>query len=129
MRLLVHGDRNGNGSHGVRHARRLDLWLGERGLSLEIELAEAGTYSTTRITGEYRTASHGEFLSGDYRDGMGEGDFYSLAPIAATADMSNGDYTLALITEDGGVRTVHTLNPNVRTRVVFDRRKTAALMR
>jgi hypothetical protein len=107
----------------------LDRWLSERGLSLEGELPAAGTYGGTRIIGEYRTASHGEFLSDDFRDGMGEGDFYSLNPIAATAEMSNGDYTLALITEEDGVRTVHTLNPNVKTRVEFDRRKTDALMR
>jgi hypothetical protein len=108
----------------------LDRWLSERGLTLENELAEAGTFSTTRILGQYRDESHGEFVSDDYRDGMGEGDFYSLRPVVTTAAMSNGDYTLALITEDeAGVRTVHTLNPNVKTRLVFDRRKTDQLMR
>lgn len=103
----------------------LDRWLSERGLTLESDLPEAGTFGTTRVIGEYRTESHGEFLSDDPRDGMGEGDWSSLHPIAATATLSNGDYTLALITEEGGVRTVHTLNPNVRTRPVFDRKTTA----
>ena len=107
----------------------LDRWLSERGLSLENDLPEAGTSGWTRITGEYRTESHGEFVSDDYRDGMGEGDFYALRPIVVTAAMSNGDYTLALITDDDGVRTVHTLNPNVRTRLVFDRKRTDQLMR
>lgn len=107
----------------------LDRWLDERGLSLADDLPEAGTFATTRIIGEYRTESHGEFLSDDYRDGMGEGDFYSLCPIAAATTLSNGRYTLALITEDSdGVRTIHTLNPNVRTRVEFDN-KARQLMR
>ena len=121
---------NGAMAHTAFETRAgLDRWLSERGLTLENDLPEAGTFGTTRITGEYRTKSHGEFIGDDYRDGMGEGDFYSLVPVAATAAMCNGDYTLALITEDDGVRTIHTLNPNVKTRVVFDRRKTDALMR
>jgi hypothetical protein len=98
----------------------LDQWLNERGLSLESDLPEAGTFGTTRVAGEYRAVWHGEFLSDDPRDGMGEGDFYSLKPVAVTATLSNGDYTLALITEEGGMRVVNTLNPNVRTRVVLD---------
>jgi hypothetical protein len=99
----------------------LDRWLNERGLALENELPAAGTAGFTRITGEYRTESHGEHLSDDYRDGMGEGDWPPDSPVAATAAMSNGRYTLALITEENGVRTVHTLNPNVKTRIEFDR--------
>lgn len=103
----------------------LDRWLSERGLTLENELPAAGTSGFTRITGEYRTESHGAFLSDDYRDGMGEGDWPPPGPMAATATLSNGRYTLALITEDGsGIRTVHTLNPNVKTRVEFDRQNT-----
>ena len=107
----------------------LDRWLAERGLSLEKPLPPVGEAGWSPIRGEYRTAMHGEFLSGDYRDGMGPGEFYGLRPTAATADLSNGDWTLALITEEDGVRTVHTLNPNVRGRVVFDRERTSALMR
>jgi hypothetical protein len=121
---------NGATAHTAFATRAdLDRWLSERGLSLEDELPEAGTFGTTRIIGEYRTASHGEFVSDDYRDGMGEGDFYSLRPVVITAAMSNGEYTLALITEEDGIRTVHMLNPNVRTRLVFDRKKTDDLMR
>jgi hypothetical protein len=121
---------NGSMAHTAFATRAgLDRWLRERGLSLENDLPEAETFGTARITGQYRTESHGEFLSDDYHDGMGEGDFYSLCPIVITAAMSNGDYTLALITEEEGVRTVHTLNPNVRTRFVFDRKKTDELMR
>jgi hypothetical protein len=107
----------------------LDRWLSERGLSLENDLPEAGTWGNTRIAGEYREESHGEFVSDDYRDGMGEGDFYSLRPVLATQTWSNGRITLALITEEDGIRTVHTLNPNVKTRVEFDHHKTRELMR
>lgn len=99
----------------------LDRWLAERGLSLESELPEAGTSGTSRITGTYVTESHGVFITDDWRDGMGPGEFYSLTPVEATAVLSNGAYTLGLITQDSaGVRTVHSLNPNVRDRVVFD---------
>lgn len=104
----------------------LDRWLAERGLTLESELPEAGTSGLARIAGQYRTAFHGEFLSDDPADSMAPGDFYSLRPVMATAALSNGEYTLALITEAAGIRTVHTLNCNVRSRVVFDRRSTAA---
>lgn len=107
----------------------LDRWLSERGLSLENDLPEAGTFGTSRVIGEYIAESHGEFLSDDPRDGMGEGDFYSLPAIAETMALSNGAYTLARITEDDGIRTIHTLNPNVRTRVVYDYREAAKLMR
>jgi hypothetical protein len=105
----------------------LDRWLSERGLSLERDLPEGGTFGLSRITGKYRTESHGEFTGEGHH--MGEGDFYTLRPVAATAALSNGYYTLALITEEDGIRTVHTLNPNVKTRVVFDHGKTDELMR
>jgi hypothetical protein len=104
----------------------LDRWMTERGLTLENELPEAGTWGTTRVLYGYRSALHGESLSDDLADGMGPGDFYSLQPVMATAAMSNGAYTLAFITEEDGIRTVHTLNCNVRSRVVFDRKHTAA---
>jgi len=102
----------------------LDRWLEERGLSLEKSLPEAGTHGFTRITGEYRTASWGELLGDDPCKGMGPGDFCSLHPVAATAVMDNGDYTLALITEEDGIRVINYLNCNVRSRVTFDRRST-----
>ena len=118
---------NGSTAHTAFTTRAgLDRWLTERGLSLENDLPEAGTWGTTRVLGTYRTVSHGEFVSDDPRDGMGEGDWDSLRPIMATATLSNGDYTEARITEEDGVRTVHTLNPNVKTRVVYDRKNTAA---
>jgi hypothetical protein len=103
----------------------LDRWLNERGLALERDLPDYsdGTVpgrdkwheGMTRITGTYRTEYHGEHVSDDPCDGMTEGDWPPAHPVAATAEMSNGRYTLA------GIRTVHTLNPNVRTRIEFDR--------
>src|SRR5438445_296985 len=53
----------------------LDRWLAERGLALEGELPAAGTWGTSRIVGEYRTALHGVHLpqTGDEWPGMGEG--------------------------------------------------------
>jgi hypothetical protein len=107
----------------------LDRWLAERGLTLASDLPEAGTSGFTPVEGEYRTASHGEFLSDDPADAMGPGDFYSLRPVLVTAELSNGDYTLALITEEDGVRVVNTLNPNVRSRLVFDHGSMAAALR
>jgi hypothetical protein len=119
----------------------LDRWLAERGLALEHDIPDYSDPDVvpsrdnwregfTRITSEYRTVMHGEFSPAEddpYR--MTEGDWPPPNPVLATAVMSNGQYTLALITEEDGVRTVHTLNPNVKTRVVFDRRATDALMR
>jgi hypothetical protein len=114
---------NGSMSHTAFETRAgLDRWMTERGLTLENDLPDAGTWGTTRVLYGYAAESHGEFLSGDPRDGMGPGGFYALQPVLMTAAMSNAQYTLALVTQDGayGVRTVHTLNPNVRDRVVFD---------
>jgi hypothetical protein len=116
----------------------LDRWLTERGLSLEHDIPDYSDPAVipsrdnwregvTRVTGQYLTMMHGEFSPAEdnpYR--MTEGDWPPANPVLATAAMSNGDYTLALITGEDGVRTVHTLNPNVKTRVVFDRRNAAA---
>ena len=106
----------------------LDHWLNDRGLSLENDLPDSGQFGTTRIIGKYLTTSHGEFSPTEddpYRM-VEDDDWNSLRPIMATAAMSNGRYTLALITEDDdGVRTVHTLNPNIKTRIEFDHQHTA----
>jgi hypothetical protein len=101
----------------------LDRWLAERSLSLENELPGAGTSGSARIVGGYRKAMHGDRRGDDLAAGMGPGDFYSLHPVLMTVVRSNGDYTLALVTEEeeDGIRTVHTLNPNVVARPVFDR--------
>jgi hypothetical protein len=96
----------------------LDRWMEERGLSLERELPEKGEWGSSRIVGEYREASY--LHDAD--------DFHALRPIIATPELSNGDYTLGLITEEDGIRTVHYLNPNVRTRLVYDYTRTRALV-
>lgn len=86
-------------------------WLEERNLMLPAELPEQrGEFATMPVNGEYYASSH-----------MSESVFYAVNPVVITAALSNGDYTLALISSDeNGVRTVHTLNPNVRTRFVAD---------
>ena len=96
----------------------LDRWLSDRGLVLECELPEHGEIGTSRIVGTYRERSY-----------LDAAEFDNLRPLLATAVLSNGDYTLGLITEDDdGTRIVHHLNPNVRTRLVFDRRRTREVM-
>jgi hypothetical protein len=123
---------NGAMAHTAFHTRAaLDRWLTERNLTLENELPEPGTSGSARIIGEYHTESHGVRLHqpGEEWVGMGPGDFYNLRPIAAMPTLSNGEYTLALVTEEDGVRVINTLNPNVRSRVVFDYRRTAELLR
>jgi hypothetical protein len=104
--------------------RGLERWLEERGLTLDGEMPETrGEWATMRVIGEYRHQSHGEFSPTEadpYRMVAGD-EMGAIVPVVTTAAMSNGDYTLALIDEDGdGVRTVHTLNPNVKTRIVYD---------
>lgn len=90
-----------------------------RGLAVDGELPEEmGTPACFRVRGSYRTAMHTSLSR-----------FYSHAPGAMfqTIAMSNGSYTLGLITEEAdGLRTVHTLNPNV-VRPIFDWRACDAL--
>lgn len=98
-------------------------WLAERGLSLPAELpAERGTFASMPVTGEYYAASHGEFSPTDaapYRM-VADDEWHDLVPVVITAAMSNGRWTLAKITETEGVRTVHTLNCNVKSRLIAD---------
>lgn len=95
----------------------LDRWLRERNLKLFAGFG-TGEWSTVRIHGTYRQQYH-----------MSTDEFDAIRPVVATAAMSNGDYTLALIDEDAlGIRTVHTLNPNVKSRLVFDYQSTRKSM-
>ena len=107
-------------------------WLEERGLSLDGELPETrGEWANVAITGEYYTTSHGEFSPTEddpYRMVAGN-EFGAIEPLVTTWTLSNGDYTLALIDETDGVRTVHTLNPNVRDRITADHASMRALMK
>lgn len=114
---------NGAMSHTAFMTRAgLDRWLGERGLTLENDLPEEGTFGTTRVLGQYRTESHGMFsATSDEPHRMIEDDAWSqIRPVVITAAMSNGRWTLGLISEEDGIRTVHTLNPNVKSRIQVD---------
>jgi len=95
-----------------RTEQGLMRYLDERGLKLTEPLTSPGVFSWQRIEGQYAEEAH------LYPDEVDE--FYTLKTIVTTKDLSNGDYTLALITEDNGLRTVHTLNPNVKDRPIFD---------
>jgi len=104
----------------------LDRWLRERNLELHDELPEQGEVGHSRIIGV------GEWQPGVYRSRSylyDAAEFDAVRPVVVTAVMSNGDYTLGLIDEDAdGVRTVHYLNPNVKTRLVFEHQRTRQQM-
>ncbi len=108
-------------SHAMAHTaftRRAALlrWLNERGLSVAGDIPEPGQFASFEIKGAYRTARHLDRAAFDALKGE------------QTRALSNGEYTLAVITLDpDGLRTVHTLNPNVRDRPVFDYRESREL--
>lgn len=84
-------------------------WLHDRGLTVDGTIPDHGNWGCWRIVGTYRQAMHV--------------DRSTFEPLKGerTRDMSNADYTLAIIARDAdGLRTVHTLNPNVRDRPTFD---------
>lgn len=88
-------------------------WAQERGLTLPI-LPDGDTWNSAAIVGTYRTTAH-----------MNEVEFYALDG-ALIRVLSNGQYTLGIVTIGAdGIRTVHSLNPNVRTRPVFQYRTDA----
>lgn len=98
-------------------------WLAERGLRLDGELPQTrGEYATMRVIGEYYATSHGNRHPDETEftilPMVEDAAWREIKPVVITAAMSNGRYTLALVTEDkNGVRTVHTLNPNVKDRI------------
>lgn len=88
-------------------------WLELTGLSVEGEIPEHGVHGCFRINGEYREEMHMHDAA----------SFYSLQGVITRA-MSNGDYVDGIVTTDGdGLRTIHTLNPNVKNRRVYDHRE------
>lgn len=94
----------------------LDRWMRERGLSLSGSLDEVPSWC--RINGAYRTNSH-----------LHDADSFEQLDGERSRTLSNGDYVVAIITLDGdGLRTVHTLNPNVRSRKVYDYRESRLMM-
>ena len=85
-------------------------WLQERGLSLEHDLVEQGKHDAQHITGEFEEISH-----------MSYDEFFGLPNIVKeTRVLSNGSYTLGIITEKDGIRQIHHLNPNCKHRPKFD---------
>jgi hypothetical protein len=95
----------------------LDRWLSERGLTLDGDIAAEGDMAW--ITGSYRDACH--IIMPDAFD--------KIAGLRTYA-MSNGNWVTGIITTDAdGLRTVHTLNPNIHTRTVYPYFETSALMR
>jgi hypothetical protein len=88
-----------------RTRNELDVWLAERGLTLSNALLDAGEWSTTAISGSYRTS-----LDRDIDR------FDAIIPLLTTRVMDNGQFTPAKITEDEwyGIRTVHYMNVNYR---------------
>lgn len=94
----------------------LDRYLAERGLTLAGSLDEVPSHC--RINGAYRTNSH-LYTAETFPQIVGE----------RTRTLSNGDWVEAIISLDpDGLRTVHTLNPNVKDRKVFDYRESCQMM-
>jgi hypothetical protein len=89
-------------------------WLEERGLDIdESKLAPHGEFSSQPIKGTY---SQRWYFSDEE-----QAQFNNLqGVILETRQCDNAQYTLAKITRDSaGMRTVHLLNCNVKSRVVF----------
>lgn len=85
----------------------LDKWMKERGLKLAGALEEVP--SSSAIQGSYRTDSSMDI------------DQFESIPGDRSMTYSNGDIVEAILEKDpDGVVTVHTLNPNVKGRKVFD---------
>ncbi|WP_372395283.1 hypothetical protein ABMY26_06655 (plasmid) [Azospirillum sp. HJ39] len=94
-----------------RRKAALIRWLDERGLTVDGDIPEPGTWGYFKITGTYRTAMHWSY-----------DEFFGLQG-EETKVLSNGRYTLGIITtDDDGVKVVHNLNPNCRHRPEFDYR-------
>lgn len=102
-------------------------WAQERGLTIPIMLPREGRHDDlsddrhawTPIIGAYREQMH-----------MDESEFDAIKPMLETRTLSNGDYVVAKITLDSdGIRTVHTLNPNVRNRHVYEYAESREMMK
>jgi hypothetical protein len=94
----------------------LRQWASERGIPLPESLPERGTHSSHKLIGAYRQQMHGSY-----------DEFFALKGVRSRT-LSNGDYTLAIITDDeDGIKTVHTLNPNCHDRPVFDYQSSRAM--
>jgi hypothetical protein len=96
---------NGAMAHTAFRTRaELDEWLAERGLSLAAPLPhDIGVAGWSAVTGSYRTSMD--------RD---RARFEAIVPMLVTTVLSNGERTLAKVTDDGDMRTVHFMNVNYR---------------
>jgi hypothetical protein len=116
----------------------LERWLAERALALSQPLPVHGTWSTQTLVGTYRLdvmldrqdlADHDFATDGALAAPRTLAAWQALTPVLTTRDVSNGSFTEAKITLDGdGIRTVHILNPNVHSRVVYDYIESQILM-
>jgi hypothetical protein len=103
--------RSNGASHTAFTTREaLMNWLHECGLKVDVsEIPEPGNRAFIRIDGAYRTAMH-----------LGSYDVFFLLDGVRTKTFSNGQLTMAIITSDeDGLKTVHTLNPNMRDRPIY----------
>lgn len=93
-------------------------WLELTGLSVDGVIPEHGVHGSMPINGTYRQEHH-------LHDAA---DFYSIEG-TQTRELSNGDYVDAIYSTDpyDGLRTVHTLNPNVKHRRIYDWRESQAM--
>jgi len=92
----------------------LDLWLSERGLAIAGDISESGSSSV--IVGQYRETCH---MNPAGLDGLTGID---------TRRLSNAEYTRAVIvTDSGGIRNVHYLNVNIRSRITYDYTESRAM--
>jgi len=84
-------------------------WFRLYGLTIPDELPTEGTWSTRAIEGMVRYRMHGSY-----------GEFFNIEGVDIRA-MSNGDYTLGIVSQDpDGVFVQNVLNPNCRRRPLFD---------
>jgi hypothetical protein len=95
---------------------QLEQWLIERNITLTKELVPHGQHSFQKLNGSYFKFSF-----------MNYNSFYSLNYIQKTKQMDNGRETLALITEEDGIRTINYLNCNMKFRIEYDYRTGAMI--
>lgn len=94
-------------------------WLDGLGLTLDGELPPHGTRGVVWVRGEYRKAMHLSYALFDRHRARG----------AIGRALSNGDYTMSIITRDeDGVHTIHVLNPNLTLRTVYDYKESRAMV-
>lgn len=108
------------GGHSAFRTRAAALfWLEARGLRLPRELGEPGAHDVMQIGGTYRDAMWLD-LAGFY------GQRCQSGYVGDLLTLSNARHVVGIVNEDGhGIRTVHTLNPNV-PRLELDYRRAAA---